>query len=116
MLCSHQPIIFILCRFPDFYDSERGGQYNSPETGLGMQPPMSPVNIEGEEELERLSEAELQALAVNISSENWSTRTNDVLDILKNEFKAAEKLSYKDICDGGMRRTAAATFMELLRN
>lgn len=52
----------------------------------GQAPPMPPVEIEGEDELERLSEAELRAMAAGSSSENWSTRTNDVLSILKKEF------------------------------
>jgi hypothetical protein len=66
------------CRFPEFYDSEMG---------MEGQPPMSPLNIEGEEELERLSDAELQAMAAGATSENWSTRTNDVLSILKDQFE-----------------------------
>ena len=71
-------IIWELLSFPEFYDSEMG---------MEDQPPISAFDIEGEEELERLSEAELLALGTGPTSENWSTRTNEVLRILKNEFE-----------------------------
>lgn len=50
---------------------------------------LPPPEIEGEEELERLGEDQYRAaLAAGaaFSSENWSTRTNDVMEILKKQF------------------------------
>lgn len=53
------------------------------EEAADIQPPLSPVHIEGDEEG--------PAVVAAVTSENWSTRTNDVMEILKSEFASAVK-------------------------
>lgn len=83
---------------------------NYPDMGESTLPPIVEMEeLPYEEELR--DETQIQ----DFTSENWSTRTSDILDIMKAEFKKKNTLHLHRMCEGTTRRTAAACFMEMLQ-
>ena len=71
----------------------------------------SKMNLEGSDE--QKGEQEDEAAGGAISS--WNERTAKVYEVLKEQFRAKDSVSFQDISAGISRRTAAGSFLEILQ-